>query len=203
MKKVLIKKEVEVRLPSKYGDFNLHAYSLDGGGEVPLALVKGEWKKDEPVLVRIHSSCVTGEVFGSLRCDCGAQLHAAMERIAREGRGVIVYMNQEGRGIGLLNKLKAYKLQEEGLDTVEANLKLGFKMDERDYEIGAQILLDLGVSKIRLMTNNPKKHSGLASYGLEIVENVPLEIKSNEYNKNYLLTKRNKMGHILLNLGEL
>ncbi len=202
-KKNLIKKEVEVKLPSKYGDFNLHAYRLIGVKEVVLALVKGMWKKDEPVLVRIHSSCITGEVFGSFRCDCGPQLHVAMEKIAREGKGIVVYMNQEGRGIGLLNKLKAYKLQEEGLDTVEANLKLGFKMDERDYGIGAQILRDLGVSKIRLMTNNPKKRSGLLGYGLEIVENVPIEIKSNEYNKDYLLTKRNKMGHALLNLDEL
>ena len=199
----LVKKEVQVKLPTKWGDFNLYAYSRHDTGEENLALVKGTWKKDEPVLVRVHSSCITGDVFGSLRCDCGLQLHVAMDRIAREGKGVIVYMNQEGRGIGLLNKLKAYKLQEEGLDTVEANLKLGFKMDERDYGIGAQILRDLGVSKIRLMTNNPKKRSGLAGYGLEIVENVPIEIKSNEYNKDYLLIKRNKMGHVLLNLDEL
>jgi len=153
--------------------------------------------------VRMHSSCITGDVFGSFRCDCGPQLERAMELISIAGKGVIVYMNQEGRGIGLLNKLKAYKLQEQGFDTVEANLKLGFKMDERDYGIGAQILRDLGVSKIRLLTNNPKKRAGLTGYGFEIVENVPIEIKSNEYNKNYLITKRNKMGHIFLNLDEL
>src|SRR3989344_5971781 len=199
----LIKREVQVKLPTKWGDFNLSAYSRKDTGEEHLALSKGMWKKDESVLVRVHSSCLTGDIFGSFRCDCGSQLHTAMEKISREGKGVIVYMNQEGRGIGLLNKLKAYKLQEQGLDTVEANLKLGFKMDERDYGIGAQILRDLGVSKIRLMTNNPKKRSGLAGYGLEIVENVPIEIKSNEHNKGYLLTKRNKMGHIFLNLDEL
>jgi len=203
MKKALIKKEAEVRLPSEYGDFNLHAYRLAGTKEVLLALVKGTWKKDESVIVRVHSSCINGDVFGSLLCDCGPQLHTAMERIAREGKGVIVYMNQEGRGIGLLNKLKAYKLQEQGLDTVEANLKLGFKMDERDYGIGAQILRDLGVSKIRLLTNNPQKRSGLAGYGLEIVENIPIEIESNKYNKDYLIAKRNKMGHVLPNLDEL
>lgn len=162
-----------------------------------LALIKGTWKKDEPVLVRVHSSCLTGDIFGSCRCDCGPQLHKAMEMIEKEGRGVIVYMNQEGRGIGLLNKLKAYKLQEEGRDTVEANLELGFKMDERDYGVGAQILRDLGISKIRLMSNNPKKRAGLIGYGLEIVENVPIEIESNEHNKFYLQTKRDKMGHNL------
>jgi 3,4-dihydroxy 2-butanone 4-phosphate synthase/GTP cyclohydrolase II len=160
-------------------------------------LVKGTWKKDEPVLVRVHSSCVTGDIFGSCRCDCGPQLHKAMEMIEKEGKGVIVYMNQEGRGIGLLNKLKAYKLQEEGKDTVEANIELGFKSDERDYGIGAQILRDLGVSKMRLMTNNPKKRTGLIGYGLEIVETVPLEIKSNQHNKFYLQTKRDKLGHQL------
>ncbi len=202
-KETLVKKEVQVKLPTKWGDFDLYAYSRKDNGEENLALVKGKWKKDEPVLVRVHSSCITGDVFGSFRCDCGPQLHVAMEKISREGKGVIVYMNQEGRGIGLLNKLKAYKLQEQGLDTVEANLKLGFKMDERDYGIGAQILRDLGVSKIRLLTNNPKKRAGLVGYGLEIVENVPIEIKSNEYNKDYLLTKRNKMGHVLLDLDKL
>ena len=203
MKKALIKKEVEVRLPSKYGDFNLHAYSLAGGEKLALTLSKGVWEKDEPVLVRIHSSCITGDVFGSLRCDCGPQLHTALEKISREGKGAIVYMNQEGRSIGLLNKLRAYKLQEKGLDTVEANLKLGFKADERDYKIGAQILRDLGISKVRLLTNNPQKNTALSAYGLEIVENIPIEIKSNEHNKNYLITKRDKMGHVLLNLDEL
>lgn len=202
-KETLIKREVQVKLPTKWGDFNLCAYKRQDTGEEHLALVKGEWGKDESILVRVHSSCMTGDIFGSLRCDCGSQLHTAMERIAREGKGVILYMNQEGRGIGLLNKLKAYKLQESGLDTVEANLKLGFKMDERDYGIGAQILRDLGVSKIRLLTNNPKKRAGLEGYGLEIVENVSIEIKSNEHNKSYLIAKRNKMGHVLLNLGEL
>lgn len=193
----LIKKEVQVKLPTKYGDFDLYAYKRKDTGEEHLALVKGKWEKDEPILVRVHSSCITGDVFGSLRCDCGPQLHRAMELINTAGKGVIVYMNQEGRGIGLLNKLKAYKLQEQGLDTVEANLKLGFKMDERDYGIGAQILRDLGVSKMRLLTNNPKKRAGLVGYGLEIVENIPIEIKSNAHNKSYLTTKRNKMGHFL------
>jgi 3,4-dihydroxy 2-butanone 4-phosphate synthase/GTP cyclohydrolase II len=160
-----------------------------------MALIKGSWQKDEPVLVRVHSSCVTGDVFGSCRCDCGPQLHAAMEMIEKAGKGVIVYMNQEGRGIGLLNKLKAYKLQENGRDTVEANIELGFKMDERDYGIGAQILRDLGVSKIKLMTNNPKKRAGLIGYGLEIIENVPLIITPNPHNAKYLQTKKDKMGH--------
>ena len=162
-----------------------------------LALVKGTWKEDEPILVRVHSSCMTGDVFGSCRCDCGAQLQKAMEMIEEAGKGVIVYMNQEGRGIGLLNKLKAYKLQEDGRDTVEANIELGFKADQRDYGIGAQILRDLGVTKIRLMSNNPKKRTGLIAYGLEIVENVSIEIDSNKHNKAYLETKRDKMGHQL------
>ncbi|OGI95021.1 bifunctional 3,4-dihydroxy-2-butanone 4-phosphate synthase/GTP cyclohydrolase II [Candidatus Nomurabacteria bacterium RIFCSPLOWO2_01_FULL_42_17] len=199
---VLIKREVQVKLPAEWGDFDLYAYSRKDTGEEHLALVKGTWEKDEPILVRVHSSCITGDIFGSLRCDCGPQLHMAMEMINTLGKGVIVYMNQEGRGIGLLNKLKSYKLQEQGFDTVDANLKLGFKMDERDYGIGAQILRDLGVSKMRLMTNNPKKRAGLAGYGLEIVENIPIEIKSNKHNHSYLTTKRNKMGHIL-NLDEL
>lgn len=198
----LVKREVQVKLPTQWGDFDLYAYSRKDTGEEHLALVKGKWQKDEPILVRVHSSCITGDFFGSLRCDCGPQLHTAMEKINAEGKGVIVYMNQEGRGIGLLNKLKAYKLQEQGLDTVEANLKLGFKMDERDYGIGSQILRDLGVSKMRLLTNNPKKRAGLVGYGLEIVENIPIEIKSNKHNKDYLLTKRNKMGHFL-NLNDL
>jgi 3,4-dihydroxy 2-butanone 4-phosphate synthase/GTP cyclohydrolase II len=160
-------------------------------------LVKGEWDEDDEVLVRVHSSCLTGDVFGSCRCDCGEQLEKAMQLIEKEGKGVIVYMNQEGRGIGLLNKLKAYKLQEQGLDTVEANLKLGFGMDDRDYGIGAQILRDLGVRKMKLMSNNPRKRTGLIGYGLEIVDNVPLHVQPNPHNAKYLNTKREKMGHTL------
>ncbi|MBD0259599.1 MAG: GTP cyclohydrolase II, partial [Cytophagales bacterium] len=160
--------------------------------------IKGSWEKDEPVLVRVHSSCVTGDIFGSCRCDCGGQLHAAMEMVEKEGKGVVLYMNQEGRGIGLLNKLKAYKLQEMGRDTVQANLELGFKMDERDYGVGAQILRDLGVTKIRLITNNPRKRAGLTGYGLEIVETVPIEMRANPHNERYLTTKRDKMGHYIL-----
>lgn len=193
----LIEREVEVMLPTQWGDFQLYAYRQKTTGQEHLALIKGEWKRDEPVLVRVHSSCLTGDIFGSCRCDCGPQLHASMQMIEQAGKGVIVYMNQEGRGIGLLNKLKAYKLQEEGLDTVEANIKLGFESDERDYGVGAQILRDLGVSKMKLMTNNPKKRAGLIGYGLEIVEVIPIEISSNEHNKEYLLTKRNKLGHTL------
>jgi 3,4-dihydroxy 2-butanone 4-phosphate synthase/GTP cyclohydrolase II len=173
----------------------LYAYKQITTGQSHLALAKGTWQKDEPVLVRVHSSCLTGDIFGSCRCDCGPQLHEAMRLIEEEGKGVIVYMNQEGRGIGLLNKLKAYKLQEQGMDTVEANLELGFDMDERDYGVGAQILRDLGVTKMRLMTNNPTKRAGLIGYGLEIVENIPLQIQSNAHNKLYLETKRDKMGH--------
>ncbi|MBK8845241.1 MAG: bifunctional 3,4-dihydroxy-2-butanone-4-phosphate synthase/GTP cyclohydrolase II [Bacteroidetes bacterium] len=191
----LIEKEVVVKLPTQFGEFDLHAYKQTNNDQEHLALVKGEWKKDEPVLVRVHSSCITGDVFGSCRCDCGPQLHKAMEMIDAAGKGVIVYMNQEGRGIGLLNKLKAYKLQELGRDTVEANLELGFKMDERDYGVGAQILRDLGVSKMKLMTNNPTKRAGLIGYGLEIVDNVPIYIQSNVHNHLYLQTKRDKMGH--------
>lgn len=193
----LIEREVKVKMPTKLGDFELYAYKQTTTGQEHLALVKGEWKKDEPVLVRVHSSCLTGDIFGSCRCDCGPQLEKAMEMVEKEGKGVIVYMNQEGRGIGLLNKLKAYKLQEEGLDTVEANLELGFKMDERDYGVGAQILRDLSISKIKLLTNNPTKRAGLIGYGLEIVENIALEIESNEHNKLYLQTKKTKMGHDL------
>tara|TARA_B100001109_G_C18863075_1_gene475151 strand:+ start:4226 stop:5434 length:1209 start_codon:yes stop_codon:yes gene_type:complete len=193
----LIEKQVEVQLPTEHGDFKLIDFTQTTTGQEHLALVKGEWEEGEPVLVRVHSSCITGDIFGSCRCDCGPQLQAAMEAIEKEGKGVIVYMNQEGRGIGLLNKLKAYKLQEEGLDTVEANLKLGFNMDDRDYGIGAQILSYLGVSKMKLMTNNPKKRTGLVGYGLEIVENVALEIKSNKHNELYLKTKKDKMGHSL------
>lgn len=193
----IISRDIEVELPTEFGDFNLIAYRQTTTDQEHLALVKGKWDKDEPVLVRVHSSCLTGDIFGSCRCDCGPQLHKAMEMIEKAGKGVIVYMNQEGRGIGLLNKLKAYKLQEEGFDTVEANLKLGFRMDERDYGVGAQILRDLGVSKLRIMTNNPTKRAGLIGYGLEVVENVPIEIRSNKHNKLYLQTKRDKMGHSL------
>jgi len=193
----LIKKEVEVKLPTDYGDFQLIHFTQTTTGQEHLALCKGKWDNDEAILVRVHSSCMTGDIFGSCRCDCGPQLQEAMRLIEKEGKGVIVYMNQEGRGIGLLNKLKAYKLQEEGLDTVEANLKLGFKMDNRDYGIGAQILRYLGVSKMKLMSNNPKKRTGLIGYGLEVVDNVALEIKSNEHNALYLKTKKDKMGHSL------
>jgi len=177
--------------------FHLHLFKETNTGQEHLALVKGEWEKDEAVLVRVHSSCMTGDIFGSCRCDCGPQLETAMQLIEKEGKGIVLYMNQEGRGIGLANKLKAYKLQEEGYDTLEANLKLGFKGDERDYGIGAQILRNLGVSKMKLMSNNPTKRTGLIGYGLEVTENVALEIKSNEHNESYLKTKRDRMGHSL------
>lgn len=193
----LIKQEVRIKLPTEYGNFDMVAYKQTTNDMDHLALVKGTWEKDEPILVRVHSSCMTGDIFGSCRCDCGPQLQKAMEMVEEAGKGVIVYMNQEGRGIGLMNKLKAYKLQEEGRDTVEANIELGFQADQRDYGVGAQILRDLGVTKIRLMSNNPKKRTGLIGYGLEIVENVPLEIASNQHNKSYLETKRDKMGHSL------
>ena len=197
-KETLIRREIEVDMPTEFGHFKLIAYDQTNSNEVHMALVKGSWEKDEPVLVRVHSSCVTGDIFGSCRCDCGSQLHAAMEMVDREGKGVVLYMKQEGRGIGLLNKLKAYKLQEQGLDTVEANLKLGFEMDERDYGVGAQIIRDLGITKIRLITNNPKKRVGLMGYGLEIVDNVPIEVHPNPHNEKYLLTKRDKLGHTIL-----
>jgi 3,4-dihydroxy 2-butanone 4-phosphate synthase / GTP cyclohydrolase II len=197
-KESLIKREENVQMPTAYGDFELYAYQQTNTGDLHLALVKGEWKKDEPVLVRVHSSCMTGDIFGSCRCDCGNQLHNAMQMVDREGKGVILYMNQEGRGIGLLNKLKAYKLQEQGYDTVEANIALGFKMDERDYGVGAQILRDLGVTKIKLISNNPKKRAGLMGYGLEIVDTVPIEIAPNPHNQKYLQTKRDKLGHLIL-----
>jgi 3,4-dihydroxy 2-butanone 4-phosphate synthase/GTP cyclohydrolase II len=196
-KESIIQKEVEVELPTVWGTFKMAAYKQTTTGQEHLAIYKGTWDKDEPVLVRVHSSCVTGDIFGSCRCDCGPQLHKALEIIEKEGKGVLVYMNQEGRGIGLLNKLKAYKLQEQGRDTVEANTELGFQPDERDYGVGAQILRDLGVSKLKLMTNNPKKRAGLIGYGLEIVENVALEIKSNKHNALYLQTKKEKLGHDL------
>jgi len=194
----LIKKEVAVKLPTEWGEFEMIAYTQVNTGENHIALVKGTWEPDEPVLVRVHSSCVTGDIFGSCRCDCGPQLHKAMEMINKEGKGVVVYMNQEGRGIGLINKLKAYNLQENGFDTVEANIKLGFKMDERDYGVGAQILRSLGISKMRLMSNNPKKRAGLIGYGLEVVDNVPIEIAPNPHNEKYLRTKRDKMDHAIL-----
>lgn len=197
-KESLINRDVEVDMPTAHGHFKLISYEQTNTHEVHLALVKGTWDKDEPVLVRVHSSCVTGDIFGSCRCDCGTQLHHAMEMVDREGKGVVLYMKQEGRGIGLLNKLRAYKLQEEGWDTVEANVKLGFDMDERDYGVGAQILRDLGITKLRLMTNNPKKRVGLMGYGLEIVDNVQIEISPNPHNEKYLLTKRDKLGHTIL-----
>lgn len=197
-KESLIERLVDVKMPTEYGDFQLHAYKQINTGEQHLALVKGTWEADEPVLVRVHSSCVTGDIFGSHRCDCGEQLHNAMRMVEKEGRGVVLYMNQEGRGIGLEAKLKAYKLQEQGMDTVEANLHLGYKMDERDYGVGAQILRDIGITKLRLITNNPKKRAGLLGYGLEIVDNVAIEVAPNEFNEKYLTTKRDKMGHMIL-----
>lgn len=197
-KESLIKREIEVDMPTAHGHFRLVAFDQVNTNEVHMALVKGTWEKDEPVLVRVHSSCVTGDIFGSCRCDCGSQLHKAMELVDKEGKGVVLYMKQEGRGIGLMNKLRAYKLQEEGLDTVEANIKLGFDMDERDYGVGAQIIRNLGITKIRLITNNPKKRVGLMGYGLEIVDNVPIEIVPNPHNEKYLMTKRDKLGHTIL-----
>jgi 3,4-dihydroxy 2-butanone 4-phosphate synthase/GTP cyclohydrolase II len=193
----LVERQVEVKMPTKYGDFKLIAYKQLSSNEEHFALVKGEWEKDEPVMVRVHSSCITGDILGSLRCDCGDQLHNAMKMVEKEGKGVILYMMQEGRGIGFMNKLKAYKLQEEGMDTVDANLALGFKADQRDFGIGAQILRDLNVTKMKLITNNPKKRAALKGYGLEIVENVPIQTVPNEYNQKYLDTKRDKMGHEL------
>lgn len=197
-KESLVEEIVTVDMPTKHGDFKLVDFKQISTGEQHLALIKGTWEKDEPVLVRVHSSCVTGDVLHSLRCDCGDQLEAAMKMVNAEGKGVVLYMNQEGRGIGLTNKLKAYKLQEEGKDTVEANLALGFKNDERDYGVGAQILRHLGVSKIKLISNNPKKRAGLLGYGLEIVECVPIEIPANPHNEFYLKTKRDKLGHNIM-----
>ena len=192
-----IRKEEEVFLPTQWGNFNLIAYTQLNNGATHMVLKKGEWDEDEPILVRVHSSCATGDIFGSSRCDCGDQLHRSMEMVEKEGEGCIVYMSQEGRGIGLVNKLKAYHLQEQGYDTVDANLKLGFKADERDYGIGAQILRDLHVHKMRLMTNNPVKRTGLEGYGLEIVETIPIIIEPNQYNERYLKTKQDRMGHEL------
>jgi 3,4-dihydroxy 2-butanone 4-phosphate synthase/GTP cyclohydrolase II len=193
----LIIKGMEVNLPTKYGNFRFIPFKQKSNGLEHMALIKGTWHEDDAVMVRVHSSCATGDIFGSLRCECGEQLHTAMELIEKEGTGVIVYMNQEGRGIGLMNKIKAYKLQEEGLDTVDANFELGFEADERDYGVGAQILREVGVSNMRLMTNNPIKRIGLEGYGLRIIENLPLEVKPNIYNEFYMKTKQEKMGHNL------
>ena len=198
----LIQRGVEVDMPTAFGHFKLIPFRQISNGLEHVALIKGTWKPDEAVLARVHSSCVTGDIFGSMRCECGEQLHKAMELIEKEGKGAVVYMNQEGRGIGLMNKIRAYKLQEEGLDTVDANLHLGFNADERDYGIGAQILREIGVSKIRLMTNNPKKRIGLESYGLSVVENVSLEVQPNKYNAFYMQTKKEKMGHKLKHIGK-
>lgn len=197
-KESLIEEEVRVDMPTKYGHFQLVAFRQKNTGEQHLALIKGEWKEGDPVLTRVHSSCFTGDILHSLRCDCGEQLQAAMQMVEQEGKGCVLYMNQEGRGIGLINKLKAYKLQEEGKDTVEANLALGFKMDERDYGVGAQILRHLSITKIKLMSNNPRKRAGLLGYGIEIVDVVPIEMKPNPYNEKYLVTKRDKLGHNIL-----
>ena len=194
----LIEELVRVEMPTKYGDFNLIAFKEKTTGAEHLALIKGEWELDEPVLARVHSSCFTGDILGSLRCDCGEQLHRAMKMVQQEGKGIILYMNQEGRGIGLINKLKAYKLQEEGMDTVEANIHLGFGMDERDYGVGAQILRSLKATKLKLMSNNPRKRAGLKGYGIEIVETVAIETVPNVHNEKYLQTKRDKMGHEIL-----
>lgn len=194
----LIEEVVRVDMPTKYGDFKLVAFKENATGGEHLALIKGEWQKDEPVLTRVHSSCFTGDILGSFRCDCGDQLHKAMQMVQQEGKGLVLYMNQEGRGIGLMNKLRAYKLQEEGMDTVEANLHLGFGMDERDYGVGAQILRYLGATRLKLMSNNPKKRAALKGYGIEIVDIVPIEIQSNVHNERYLKTKRDKLGHEIM-----
>jgi 3,4-dihydroxy 2-butanone 4-phosphate synthase/GTP cyclohydrolase II len=194
----LIEKQVEVDMPTKYGNFKLIAFNQINTNDVHLAIVKGSWEPNEPVMVRVHSSCMTGDILGSLRCDCGEQLHTSLEQIEKEGKGVVLYMNQEGRGIGLINKLRAYKLQEDGLDTVEANLELGFDMDERDYGVGAQILRELGITKMKLISNNPKKRAGMLGYGLVVVETIPIESAPNEHNEKYLKTKRDKMGHDIL-----
>ncbi|HVZ55819.1 MAG TPA: bifunctional 3,4-dihydroxy-2-butanone-4-phosphate synthase/GTP cyclohydrolase II [Chitinophagaceae bacterium] len=194
----LIDEIVRVDMPTQYGYFKLIAFQEKNTKNEHLALIKGTWEKDEPVMVRVHSSCFTGDILGSLRCDCGEQLHKAMQMVEKEGKGAILYMNQEGRGIGLLNKLKAYRLQEQGMDTVEANLHLGFQMDQRDYGVGAQMLRHLGITKLRLLSNNPKKRVGLLGYGLEIVENIPIEVRPNPHNEKYLLTKRDKLGHEIL-----
>ncbi|MCQ2975632.1 MAG: bifunctional 3,4-dihydroxy-2-butanone-4-phosphate synthase/GTP cyclohydrolase II [Bacteroidales bacterium] len=190
----------QVNMPTKYGEFKMTVFRQISNGLEHSALVKGEWKDDEPILVRVHSSCVTGDIFGSMRCDCGEQLQQALKLINQEGKGVLLYMNQEGRGIGLFNKIKAYKLQEQGYDTVDANIHLGFDPDQRDYGVGAEILRQLGVKKMKLLTNNPVKRVGLESFGLEIIENVPIEIPANKFDQKYLITKRDRMGHNLNNL---
>jgi len=194
----LIDEVVQVDMPTKYGHFKMVAFKEKHTQNEHMALIKGEWDKDEPILVRVHSSCFTGDILASLRCDCGEQLHKALQMVEAAGKGVVLYMNQEGRGIGLMNKLRAYKLQEEGMDTVEANLHLGFPMDKRDYGVGAQILRHLNVSKIKLISNNPKKRAGLVGYGLEIIESVPITVKSNPHNEKYLKTKRDKLGHKIM-----
>lgn len=193
----LVSRGSEVLLPTQFGDFRLIPFRQTSNGKEHIALIKGEWKADEPILVRVHSSCMTGDIFGSKRCECGEQLHKAMMAIEGEGKGVVVYLNQEGRGIGLMAKIEAYKLQEEGYDTVDANIHLGFDPDERDYGVGASILKELGVRRMRLMTNNPVKRVGLESYGLEIAEIVPIEIQPNKYNEYYMRTKKERMGHVL------
>ncbi|MDU1903685.1 MAG: bifunctional 3,4-dihydroxy-2-butanone-4-phosphate synthase/GTP cyclohydrolase II [Dysgonomonas sp.] len=193
----LVEEGVEVQMPTEYGDFRMIAFKQKSNGLEHAALIKGTWEKDEPILIRVHSSCMTGDIFGSKRCECGEQLHKSMEMIQKEGKGVVVYLNQEGRGIGLMAKMEAYKLQEEGLDTVDANLHLGYKADERDYGVGAAILRDLNITKMRLLTNNPIKRIGLESFGLEVVENVPIEITPNKYNSFYMKTKKERMGHDL------
>ncbi len=198
----LISEEANIELPTDYGNFKMKAFKQTTNGQLHLAIYKGEWVKEEELLVRVHSSCMTGDIFGSCRCDCGHQLQSALQQIEKEGKGIIVYMNQEGRGIGLLNKLKAYELQEKGRDTVEANTELGFNVDDRDYGIGAQILRKMNVTKIRLLSNNPKKRVGLIGYGIEIVESVALEVESNIHNEFYLKTKRDKMGHSFKKLDE-
>ena len=198
----LISEEADVALPTEYGDFKMKAYKQTTNDQLHLAIYKGEWEANDEILVRVHSSCMTGDIFGSCRCDCGPQLEQALTQIEKEGKGVLVYMNQEGRGIGLLNKLKAYELQEKGRDTVEANTELGFNADDRDYGVGAQILRAMNVSKVKLLSNNPKKRVGLMGYGIEIVESVTIEIASNKHNKLYLKAKRDKMGHSLKNLDE-
>ena len=198
----LITQEALVELPTEFGDFKMKAFKQTTNGQLHLAIYKGNWKKNEEVLVRVHSSCITGDIFGSCRCDCGPQLNQALKQIEEAGRGILVYMNQEGRGIGLLNKLKAYELQEKGRDTVEANNELGFNADDRDYGIGAQIIRAMNATKIKLLSNNPKKRVGLIGYGIEITETVPIEIEANKYNKKYLKTKRDKMGHALKHLNE-
>jgi 3,4-dihydroxy 2-butanone 4-phosphate synthase / GTP cyclohydrolase II len=194
----LIEEVIEVDMPTEHGEFKLKAFRQTNTGDTHIVLYKGKWESNEPVMVRVHSSCLTGDIFGSYRCDCGNQLHNAMQMVEKEGKGMVVYMNQEGRGIGLEGKLKAYKLQEEGMDTVEANLHLGFKMDQRDYGVGAQIIRAMGATKLRLITNNPKKRVGLIGYGLEIVDNIPIEVFPNKHNRRYLETKRDKMGHEIL-----